>query len=241
MAKGPGESLKEKTKLFVDIQGKSPVGLMYDPDPALEIASKYDRRLAEIDGDPNLSPIGVSNSKNKAAVETYGKISAWGEKHIGVMTQRIDDGINRLLKRTVRPTPADSSAATLIELRRQEIRRQFEGLDALSIEAVFLNADQEVRDALASGPPILRREKGKVPQLEPMVKPELVSSTLMGEAENEDPKAVTEIRKFEVIRGQYEGITNFIKSELRKVTSINLEGDPLAEVVAPAKGVPVIG
>ncbi len=220
-----GESLREKLKLLADIQSRRPAAYPFDASEILSMAEDYDTRLESIQKNRGLNNLGRSDAVATLAKETYGRLGAFAEKTLGGLTANIDS--KRRLLLGAQPTPTDPTAALLQELKRQEIRRAFQGLDSLQAELLFLDATPEIRDALASGPPVVRRSPDGLPRAEPFVKPSTVDKVSIGEAEASNPSGAAEIRDLEGLRGKYEALVNMFKQELKKQTHEVLD-EPVA-------------
>ena len=227
MARGRGESLSEKLKILADIQlrdwSSRTRQFPYDPDELLGMAGTYDRRIKAIEESREYNNIGKDNRKNEVVIETYGQVSKWGEKMLSGLDGRIDSLRTSIRSVTMPPNPKDSSEAILFELRQQEIRKAFSATDALEAEILFLNSPPAVRDALISGPPVVRRSPDGVPMAEPFVRSEVVDRVLMGEAEAAaGSEKVDELRELELLRGKFESLLVMFRAELKKQTSVIL-------------------
>jgi len=145
---------------------------------------------------------------------------------------RIDSMRTSIRNVTMPPRPKDSNEALLSELRQQEIRRAFEGTDALEAELLFLSSSPEIRNALISGPPVVRRTPDGV-RVEPFVRSELIDRVLMGEAESAaGSEKVNELRELETLRGKFEALLTMFQAELSKQAPNVI----LAEPVEAMKG-----
>lgn len=235
MARGH-TSLSEKLKILADTQlrswGSSPRQFNYDPEEILEMAGTFDNRIKVIEESREYNHLGKDNRKKEVVIETFGQVSKWGEKMFSGLDGRIDSMRTSIRNVTMPPRPKDSNEALLSELRQQEIRRAFEGTDALEAELLFLSSSPEIRNALISGPPVVRRTPDGV-RVEPFVRSELIDRVLMGEAESAaGSEKVNELRELETLRGKFEALLTMFQAELSKQAPNVI----LAEPVEAMKG-----
>lgn len=225
-----GSGLFEKLSTLVQIQQQSREAsdLNYDPGDLLEMAKDYDQKFAGINKNPRLSTLGVDDAKNELVRETFGKFTAWSEKAMGNLTDQIDS-LRAALRNETGTGPTDPTEKLLLEIRQQEIRRAFVGLDAIEAELVFTAGTPEVRAALLGGPGVLRRGSSKLPKVEPFIDPEVADRVLLGELESGNPAKVEEIKTFEILRNKFQALIIMFRGAL-VAQSPTIGGEPVGEI-----------
>ena len=196
------------------------------------LAERFDKRAGAIAGDKNLSSIGRNNRLLTAAQETHAAVVAWEERHVGVFDARIASETEALRLVGEPAAPSDPLERLTREIRHSEIRQNFAHLDPLEIQTLYFEAPEEVRDAIASAPPVAVKTAHGL-ELVPLVPVEVINHHSLGTAEIANPEAASQIRELQELRGTNAGLASAFKAALRDVAPGRIEtDDPIAEQAA---------
>lgn len=167
--------------------------------------------------------------KVEAARSTYAVLEQWREENLAPLHQRIDAGRRRALAElngrraakvvaaVTRATAAgatDASFQIRREMQQREIRDRLQGLDSTQIEAIYLTADELVREAIESGPPRLHVGEGG-PRLTPFMAPEKIEAILQTQALEEAPGIVAEINELDAMQMTYTQVFAAVKAGIK--------------------------
>jgi len=178
-------------------------GAESDLDAILAVLVKFDKDFVVAESDPLLSPAGRVDAAQRVGRAAVASLDAIAAAKLGGLDARIAS-VERSIQPTTKPS-TDVATRLVTELRAQEIRAGFRGLDPLERTLVYIGIeDAEVRSALEEGPQILFRARpGDTPTLQPFVDPERRREQILARAEAQAPEQARELRDFQRLRSLY--------------------------------------
>jgi hypothetical protein len=193
----------------------------------ISIGRKFEERWARIEVDPNLSEQGRKNALLGARQETESELATWTGQRIGTLDAAITSIAKAVDKEASPSLPADPSdslgiKAALKESRKEsryaEIRRGLEDLDPLEVEALYFGSvSEEVREALESAPPRIRRSRDGGVFAEPWLTSEQIARQRVGRAAASNPELVSQLRGLQETRSSFSHFAAVLASGLRRV------------------------
>jgi hypothetical protein len=196
----------------------------------LSIAESYDRDVAGIRGDPDLTDHGKRKAIEKVGRSTLQKISDFEQSNVTKPRERAATLGAQFLGKAEIKRPTDMGQFMVYLAQMQSLWARFSEADPLEVDLIALTStDPLVLDALQTAPPVLRRPDKHSPlTLMPIVNPERIAAATLERARVKDPEGAAQLEKIERTTNCYAGSIGGVKAAIIEQVG-TLADDPVAE------------